>query len=110
MKVEENNLLPDERLVQLAEEFGTPLYAYHAEKIEEQFQKLKKAFAGADVKFFYACKALTNLNILKLVKQMGCGLDTVSLQEVGLGLRAGFDPSEILFTPNRVDFSEIDAA
>ncbi|HYV90431.1 MAG TPA: diaminopimelate decarboxylase [Chitinophagales bacterium] len=109
MKAEVNNLLRDETLVQLANEFGTPLYVYHAEKIEEQFQKLQTAFS-AEVKFFYACKALTNLNILKLVKQMGCGLDTVSLQEAELGLRAGFDPSQILFTPNCVDFFEIDAA
>src|SRR5215471_15777585 len=93
------DFLGDDLLVSLAEQFGTPLYVYHAEKIEEQYRRLTVAFAGSSVKFFYACKALTNVNILKLMRSMGCGLDTVSLQEVELGLHAGFAPAEILFTP-----------
>ena len=101
---------PAKHLVELADEFGTPLYVYHAERIIKQYHHLKKAFSKSDVKIFYACKALTNINILKLIKEIGCGLDTVSIQEVHLGLKAGFTPDEIFFTPNCVDFSEIDAA
>jgi diaminopimelate decarboxylase len=85
------------------------VYVYHAEKIEEQFKKLKDAFKNSDSKFFYACKALTNINILKWMKQIGASLDCVSINEVMLGLRAGFEPKDILFTPNCVDFEEIEA-
>lgn len=98
-------------LLQMAKEFGTPLYVYDAQKMQTQYQKLKKAFARVPkLRLNYACKANTNLNILKLFKQFGSGLDTVSIQEVELGLRAGFSPSDIIFTPNGVSFSEIKQA
>lgn len=101
--------LSPKQLINVANEFGTPVYVYHAEKIEEQFTKLKEAFKNSDSKFFYACKALTNINILKWMKQIGASLDCVSINEVKLGLRAGFEPKDILFTPNCVDFEEIEA-
>ena len=99
--------LSTQQLVQLANEFGTPLYVYHAEKIKEQYEKLKKAFAATPTRFFYACKALTNINILKWMNELGAGLDCVSIHEVKLGLRAGFDPKNILYTPNCVDINEV---
>lgn len=101
--------LSNKQLINIANEFGTPVYIYHAEKIAEQYQKLKDAFKKSDSKFFYACKSLTNINILKLMKQLGASLDCVSINEVMLGLRAGFEPKDILFTPNCVDFEEIEA-
>jgi diaminopimelate decarboxylase len=101
--------LSNRQLIDIATEFGTPVYIYHAEKIEEQYQKLKHAFANSNAKFFYACKALTNINILKWMKHIGASLDCVSINEVKLGLRAGFEPKDILFTPNSVDFEEIEA-
>ncbi|MCW3110247.1 MAG: lysA, partial [Segetibacter sp.] len=101
--------LSNKQLINIANEFGTPVYVYHAEKIEEQFKKLKEAFKKSDSRFFYACKALTNINILKWMKQIGASLDCVSINEVMLGLRAGFEPKDILFTPNCVDFEEIEA-
>ncbi|MBX9448530.1 MAG: diaminopimelate decarboxylase [Taibaiella sp.] len=94
-------------LTEAANRFGTPLYVYDTQKIEEQYSKLKHAFQEAHTRFFYACKALTNINILKYMQQLGAGLDCVSIQEVKLGLRAGFAPEDIMFTPNCVDFDEI---
>lgn len=102
--------LTHRELREVANEFGTPVYVYHAEKIEAQLNALNNAFSGVNAKFFYACKALTNINILKLVKQYGANLDCVSINEVKLGLMAGFEPKQILFTPNCVDFNEIDEA
>lgn len=99
-----------EHLLELVQTFGTPLYVYHREKIETQYKKLTTAFQNSNTKFFYACKALTNINILKIVRSMGAGLDTVSINEVLLGLKAGFSAKDILFTPNCVDFAEIEAA
>jgi len=101
--------LSKEQLIGIANEFGTPVYVYHAEKIEEQLKELRDAFSGCSANFFYACKSLTNINILKLIKQLGANLDCVSINEVRLGLKAGFEPKQILFTPNCVDFEEIEA-
>jgi diaminopimelate decarboxylase len=100
--------LSNEQLITIAREFGTPVYVYHAEKIAEQYQKLRTAFAQADAKFFYACKSLTNPNVLRYIHSLGAGLDCVSINEVKLGLMAGFKPGQILFTPNCVDFQEIE--
>lgn len=98
--------LSAQQLQSIATEFGTPIYVYHAERIAFQYQKLKDAFQSADAHFFYACKALTNINILKYVRRLGAGLDCVSINEVMLGLKAGFQPEQILFTPNCTDFNE----
>ena len=100
------NELTNEQLVAIADEFGTPVYVYHAEKIAEQYHKLTEAFNGYPTKFFYACKALSNVNILKYMHSLGALLDCVSINEVKLGLLAGYKPDEILFTPNSVDLSE----
>ncbi len=100
--------LTNEQLIQIANEYGTPVYVYHADKIKEQYQKLLDAFSTTDARFFYACKSLTNPNILQYVRSMGASLDCVSINEVKLGLMAGFTPEQILFTPNCVDFSEIE--
>ncbi|MEN7548040.1 diaminopimelate decarboxylase [Rapidithrix thailandica] len=97
-------------LVSICEEFGTPLYVYNADKIISQIQRLKQAFQGTNMKLKYACKALTNLNILKLIKQQGVELDVVSIEEAQLGILAGYKPEEILFTPNGVAFDEIKLA
>lgn len=97
-------------LQKIGEEFGTPVYVYDADKITAQFNRLKKAFQPLDVNIKYACKALNNTAILKLLRKAGSGLDTVSINEVELGLHAGFKPNEIIFTPNCVDFNEIETA
>jgi len=97
-------------LVELTSEFGSPLYVYDAEKIEQQFKKLTSAFSDVKMKVKYATKSLTNISILKLLQSLGSELDCVSIQEVQIGLRAGFKPEEILYTPNCVSFSEIKEA
>ena len=100
-------MLENELLLQIAKDYGTPVYVYESEKIIHQYQTLKNAFSEVDVQIKYACKALNNLNILKLLKQQGAGLDVVSIEEAELGLMAGFIAEEILFTPNCVSFEEI---
>ena len=95
-------------LLDLAEQFGNPLYVYDAEKIEFQYNRLTYAFKVEKLRINYAMKALSNISILKLLKNLGSGLDTVSIQEVRLGLHAGFTPDRIIFTPNGVSFEEIE--
>lgn len=98
------------RLTDVAQQFGTPVYVYNADKIISQYKRLKHAFEPLDIKIKYACKALNNTAVMRLLKNEGSGLDTVSINEVYLGLRAGFTPEEIIFTPNCVGIDEIKEA
>ncbi len=92
---------------ELIERFGCPLYVYDGNIIERQYKRLFDAFDLPSLKINYACKALSNVTILKILKKLGAGLDTVSVQEVQLGLKAGFYPEEIMYTPNCVGLEEI---
>ncbi len=102
--------LSQQQLISIANEFGTPLYVYHAEHISAQYKRLTDAFAQTDTKFFYACKALTNLHVLKHIKHIGCSVDCSSINEVKLALHAGFEPGNVLYTSNGIHFSEIEEA
>ncbi len=92
----------------ICREFGTPLYVYDADIIKRQISRFRQGFSQVDLKIKYACKSLTNLSIMKFMRVRGTGLDTVSIPEVKMGLRVGFKPEDIMFTPNCVDFSEIE--
>lgn len=102
--------LTNQQLVQAATTFGAPLYVYDADRIKEQYQKLTTAFSSPKVRFFYACKALTNINVLKVARKMGSNVDCSSINEVKLALYAGFKPAQVLYTSNGIDFEEIEAA
>ncbi len=94
----------------LVARFGAPLYVYDASVMQRQYQRMLRAFDLPRLKINYACKALSNVHVLKRFAQWGTGLDTVSIQEVELGLRAGFQPGDILFTPNSVSLEEYEMA
>ena len=98
-------------LLKIAQEFGSPVYVYDAEKIASQYKRLTNAFKSVKtLKINYAVKALSNISILKLFNTLGSGIDTVSIQEVQLGIAAGFLPEQIIFTPNGVSLNEIEEA
>lgn len=97
-------------LLEIAHTYGTPVYVYDGHKILEQVALLNRAFADVNMKIKYATKALSNINILKLLKDAGTGVDAVSIEEVKLALHVGFTPEEIMYTPNCVSFEEIQEA
>ena len=105
-----NSSLTYEELNKAAATFGTPLYVYHGEKIEGQYQNLLTHFSSKSTRFFYACKSLTNIHILNLVKNTGCNIDCSSINEVKLAMHVGFDVENILYTSNSVAFEEIKEA
>ena len=97
------------QLLELANKYGSPLYVYDTDKIESQYNRLTDAFSSVkNLKLNYAVKALSNINILKFFKNLGSGLDTVSIQEVQLCLTTGINPHDIIFTPNGVSLQEIE--
>ena len=97
-------------LSDIAQIAGHPVYVYDSAVIERQVRSMQTAFGELPHRIMYACKAVTNISILKLMKQLGTGLDTVSIQEVEMGLHAGFTPDEILYTPNMVGYEELQKA
>ena len=95
-------------LISIAKKFGTPTYVYHAEKIKSQYDRLINSFKTVEnLKINYAVKALSNISILKYINSLGSGLDTVSIQEVMIGIKAGFSVEKIIYTPNGVSIEEI---
>ncbi len=112
MKLQNNRYIIGEGLdpLQLVEKYGTPLYVYDAATIIEQYKRMVRAFSVPRLSINYACKANSNLSIMKLLQGQGAGLDAVSIEEVQLGLRAGFPPHRITFTPNCVPLAEIEQA
>lgn len=97
-------------LLSAAQQYGTPLYVYDADKIKEQYGKLTHAFRNSNVVIYYACKALTNIHILRYIKELGSNVDCSSVNEVKLALHAGFPADRILYTSNGIAFDEIEEA
>jgi len=91
----------------LIERYQAPLYIYDSAVIKQKYERMESAFDVPKLQLLYACKALSNLSILRLMRSMGAGLDTVSVQEVEMGLMAGFAPKDIVYTPNCVGMEEI---
>jgi diaminopimelate decarboxylase len=112
MKIENGRFLFESGVdpLTLVEKYDAPIYIYETATIKRQYDRMVNAFKWPKLKINYACKALNNIAILKYMKSLGCGLDTVSVQEVQLGIMAGFEPSEIIYTPNCVSIEEIDQA
>jgi len=97
--------------LEIVERFGAPVYVYDAATMKQQYKRMTSAFSKVKrLRINFACKALTNLNVLRVFRELGSGLDTVSIQEVEMGLLAGFAPHDILFTPNCVSLDEISEA
>lgn len=111
MTLRENGyFIQDLEVLDICKQFGTPLYVYDGEKIAQQVASLKQAFSNVNLKIKYACKANTNISILKLMNRLEVELDVVSPQEMHLGLHAGFNSSQITFTSSGVSFDEIEEA
>lgn len=87
-------------------QYGTPLYVYNGATIRRKVQELKDAFSGVNLRIKYACKANTNLSILKLMRSLDVDIDTVSYEEIQMGILSGYDISQMTFTPSGVPFSE----
>ncbi len=110
MQLDQHYHLQGVALYDICDQFGTPLFIYDSATIIRQYERMQSAFSVPHLQINYACKALSNVSILRLMKKLGAGLDTVSIQEIKLGLHAGFTPEEIIYTPNSVSLNEIEEA
>ena len=84
------------RLSQLAEKYGTPLYLYSESAIRESVRRFRRAFSEIAPIIRYSCKANSNLYLLEILKEAGCGADVISPGELAIALKAGFAPKDII--------------
>ena len=98
----------DVALIDIAEKIGTPFYLYSHATLKRHFQAFHTAFEGIDSLICYSAKANTNLAILKLFADLGCGLDIVSGGELFRGLKAGFAPDHVVYSGVGKSSEEID--
>ena len=98
------------RLDAIAREHGTPIYVYSAESIRRAYRALDEAFDGHPHRIHYALKANSSLAIVRLLANVGSAVDANSIGEIELALRAGFQPSDIVFTGVGKTPDEIDRA
>lgn len=94
-------------LLELTQQYGTPLYVYDGDIIQHQVKNLQNAFSDVDMRIKYACKANTNLAILRLMRGLDVEIDVVSVGEMRMALLAGYAPEQITFTPSGVPFEEV---
>jgi diaminopimelate decarboxylase len=97
-------------VAQLAEEVGTPLYVYSAGALREAYDDLDAAFAGMPHTICYAIKSNMNLAVVRTLVNRGAGVDVTSGGELFRALRAGADPSRIVYSGVGKTDAEIDAA
>ena len=90
--------IPDQRLLELADMYHTPLYVFEEAVIRGKCREIKTAIDYPNTVVRYACKALTLQAVLKIIREEGLWIDASSLNEVLRALRAGFQPREIYYT------------
>ncbi len=95
-----------DQLIGYASKYGTPLFVYDGNRMKENVDRLRQSFGKTIPDIHYACKALTNRNVIRLLHSYGCGIDAVSIYEMQAALSAGVPPSEINFTPSGAELSE----
>ena len=95
--------------VEMAERFGTPIYVTDEQIVRENYRKVYEAFSRfMETEIHYACKANTNLAILRILEQEGSCIDAVSIGEVLTCLKAGFTPERIMYTGVNVSDRELE--
>ncbi|MCM0607304.1 MAG: diaminopimelate decarboxylase [Xanthomonadaceae bacterium] len=97
-------------VIKCAEKYGTPLFIYSETAIKKAYQALDKSLEGIPHQICYAMKANSNLSILKLIKSMGGGVDTVSGGELFRAKKAGIKPDRIVFSGVGKSVKEIEQA
>ncbi|SKA78731.1 diaminopimelate decarboxylase [Paucidesulfovibrio gracilis DSM 16080] len=88
----------DVPVADLAAEYGTPLYVYSASTIRRHFKAFDSAFRGLDHLTCFSVKANSNLSVLRLMAELGGGVDIVSGGELYRALKAGVPSEKIVYS------------
>lgn len=98
------------RFTDLANQFGTPLYVYSQQALNQAFTDYQTAFSALNPLICYAVKANSNLSIIRHFARLGCGFDIVSGGELARVLAAGGDASKTIFSGVGKSVAEIEYA
>ena len=101
-------MLEKTRLLELAREYGTPLFVYDADLVRERYRDLYRFIPYPGLEIHYAMKANYQPGILEALRDEGCGIDAVSPAEVELALRIGFPKEKIIYTANNMTDAEFE--
>lgn len=82
----------------VAEQIGTPCYVYSSAAVRQQYARLRKALGALDARLHYSAKANSSIAILKLLRDLGAGLDIVSGGELFRAVEAGYAGRDIVFS------------
>src|SRR3989304_3192372 len=85
------------RIEDVISEVGTPAYIYSKNAILARYNELKTAFQDVDTLICFSVKSNSNLSICKILAEVGSGFDVVSGGELFRAIKAGGDPSKIVF-------------
>ncbi|NVK39666.1 MAG: diaminopimelate decarboxylase [Oceanospirillaceae bacterium] len=85
-------------LERIADDYGTPLYVYSRDALERAYMNYAQAVEGRDALICYAVKANSNIAVLNVLARLGAGFDIVSQGELERVLKAGGDPSKVVFS------------
>ncbi len=88
----------DVALKNVADKYGTPAFIYSKATLERHANAYINSFKTMDGLVCFSVKALSNISILKTLKNSGCGFDIVSGGELHRALLAGADPKKIIFS------------
>lgn len=92
----------------IAAKYGTPVYVTDEDALRGNFRRIDRAFQkNMPTKIHYACKANSNMSLLRILEQEGSCIDAVSVYEARLCLKAGFTPDRILYTGVMVSDKEM---
>ena len=109
-EVNDNSLYLDNRsLPNLAKKYGTPIIVYSKRKIVENVQKILTAFGADIISIHFSVKSNYNPAILRILKELGIGIDAANLNEVELAMKVGISPGKIIATPNNLSKKELEA-
>ncbi|WP_330697044.1 diaminopimelate decarboxylase [Candidatus Epulonipiscium viviparus] len=85
---------------ELLSEYGSPLYVYNEDIFRSRLRQIKNLVKYKNFVPHYSVKANTNISLLKIVKEEGLHVDTMSPGEIYMALAAGFEPKELFYIPN----------
>ena len=109
-EVNDNSLYLDNKsLPDLAKKYGTPIIVYSKRKIVENVQKILTAFGADIISIHFSVKSNYNPAILRILKELGIGIDAANLNEVELAIKVGISPGKIIATPNNLSRKELEA-
>jgi diaminopimelate decarboxylase len=92
----------------LTARFGSPLYVYEEDMLRRRINDLKRHITYPDLRIHYACKANTNIALMRILREEGACIDAVAPGEAYLAMKAGFTPEQILYTGNSASPADLE--